>query len=115
MYQGLVTSSLMPASRELPNLFFGGSGPCSSQGALPFSAAENLLIGAMGVVAGRRSKEEEEETDGVEEEMSNGGSAPLLIYSLREANRRPPRSQVTMVFLHATGTRQVGRLPRQRG
>ena len=62
-----------------------------------------------------RGKEEEEEAGGMEEEMSNGGSAPLPIYSQREANRRPPRSQVMMVFLHVAGTHQVGQLPRQRG
>ena len=47
--------------------------------------------------------------------MGNGGSAPLLIYSQREANRRPPQSKVMMVFLHAVGTRQVERLPWLRG
>ena len=48
--------------------------------------------------------------------MSNEGSAPLLIYSQREANRWPPQSKVIMIFfLHAARTRQVGQLPRQHG
>ena len=34
----------------------------------------------------------------METEMSEGGSAPPLIYSRREANRRPLRSR-TMMFL----------------
>ena len=33
-----------------------------------------------------RTKEEEEEAGGMEEEMSDGGSAPLLIYSQKEAD-----------------------------
>ena len=45
-----------------------------------------------------------------------GAPPPLHIYSQGEANHRPPRSKVIMIFfLHAAGPRQVGQLPRQHG
>ena len=62
-YQGLDTSVLTTMSRRWLGLFFGGSGPGSSQGVFPFSAAENLRIGAMGVTTsnGARRKKKQED------------------------------------------------------
>ena len=67
-------------------LFLGGSGPGSSRGDFPFSAAENLRIGAMSVTAGNGAREKKRAE---QEEMSDGGSAPLLIYSGRRPTGDP--------------------------
>ena len=84
--------------RGQPRPLLGGGETGPAWRAFPFSTAENLFVDAMSVTTRRWSKEEEE-AGGMEEEMSNGGSGPLLIYSQKEANRRPPRSQVMIVFL----------------
>ena len=68
-----------------PRPLLGGGEPGPSLGAFPFSAAENLRIGAMDDAAQQRSKEEEEEAGGAEEEMGDGGSAPFPFI----AKRRP--------------------------
>ena len=47
-------------------------------GVFPFSAAENLRIGAVSVAT---SNEAREKKRAEQEEMSDGGSGPLLIYS----------------------------------
>ena len=64
----------------------GGGEPGPSWQAFPFSAAENLFAGAMGVATGngKRDKKRAEQ-----EEMGDGGSAPLPIYSKRRPTSAP--------------------------
>ena len=78
--QGLVTSGLA-------SLFVVGSGSSSSRGVFPFSTAENLRIGAMGVATGNGARRKKKRAE--QEEMSNGGSASLLIYSRRRPTGDP--------------------------
>ena len=72
--------------------------PSPSLGAFSFSAAENLLTGAMDASARWRDKEEEQ---AVMRRRWAGGSAPSRIYSRRKANRQPPTLQAIMAPLHA--------------
>ena len=81
--------------------------------AFPFSAAENLFVGAMGVAAsyGERKKKRAEQ-----EEMSGEGLRPLSSFIAGEGQPATPTIIGNDDFsLYAAGTRQVGQLPRQRG
>ena len=72
-----------------PRPLLGGGEPGPSWRAFPFSAAESLFAGAMGVAAGseaRKKKEQEKQR----KRWVMGAVPPLPIYSQREANRRPP-------------------------
>ena len=71
--------------RGRPRPLLGGGEPGPSLGALPFSAAENFLIGAMGATTRRRGKNEEEGAGGEKTEMSKGASPPSSFIS----GRRP--------------------------
>ena len=72
-YQGLVISSLTASPWRWAGLFFGGSGSDPSRGAFPFSSAENLRIGAIGVEAGGGAGEKKQAE---QEGMGDMGSHP---------------------------------------
>ena len=64
--------------RGRPRPLLGSGEPGPSWRAFPFSAAENLFLGAMGIAASNEARKEKRTE---REEMGDGGSAPLLIYS----------------------------------
>ena len=57
-YQGRDTTSFTTISRRWDRLFFGRISSGSVRGALPFSAAENLCIGAMTAQARNGARKE---------------------------------------------------------
>ena len=74
------TTGVAVCLRGRPRPLLGGGEPGPSWRAFPFSVAENLRIGTMGIAA---SNEAREKKQAEQEEMSDRGSAPLLIYSGR--------------------------------
>ena len=95
-----------------PQPLVGGEEPGPSWRAFPFSAAENLFVGTMGVATSNEARKKKQRE---QEEMSDGGSAPSSFI----AGEGQPAILTIMgndgFSLHAAGTHQVGQLPRQRG
>ena len=59
--------------RGRPHPLLGGGEPGASWRAFPFSVAENLFIGAIGVAASSETREKKQVE---QEEMGDGGSCP---------------------------------------
>ena len=79
----------------------GGGVPGPSWRAFPFSAAENLFAGAMGVATGTGAREKKRAE---QEKMGDGGQPAMPTITGNDG-----------FSLHVAGTRQVGQLSRQRG
>ena len=67
----------MTLPRRWTGLFLGRSGSGPSRGALPFSSAKNLRIGAIGVKTGGGAGEKKQAEQAEQEEMGDEGSHPF--------------------------------------